>query len=73
MFLALVAFNLLPINILGIVLIIVAITLFILEAKITSYGMLALLGIFTMVLGSLILDPSLVDNAPRHFPLIDLF
>ena len=54
-FLALVAFNLLPINILGIVLIIVAITLFILEAKITSYGMLALLGIFAMVLGSLIL------------------
>ena len=54
-FVALVAFNLLPINILGVVLIIAAITLFILEAKIASYGALALLGISAMVLGSLIL------------------
>lgn len=61
-FLALVAFNLLPINILGVVLIIAAITLFILEATITSYGLLALLGIFTMVLGSLILVETTVPE-----------
>ena len=54
-FLALIAFNLLPINILGVVLIIAAVALFILEAKIVSYGMLAILGISSMILGSLIL------------------
>ena len=42
-FLALIAFNMLPINILGVVLIIAAVALFILEAKIVSYGMLAIL------------------------------
>ena len=54
-FLALVAFNILPINILGVVLILAAIVLFVLEAKMTSYGLLASLGIAVMVLGSLIL------------------
>ncbi len=54
-FLALVAFNILPINLLGAVLILAAIVLFVLEAKITSYGLLASLGIAIMVLGSLIL------------------
>ena len=54
-FLALVAFNILPINLLGVVLILAAIVLFVLEAKMTSYGLLASLGIAAMVLGSLIL------------------
>ena len=54
-FLALVAFNILPINLLGVVLILAAIVLFVLEAKVTSYGLLASLGIAIMVLGSLIL------------------
>ena len=54
-FLALVAFNILPINLLGVVLILAAIVLFVLEAKITSYGLLTSLGIVTMVLGSLVL------------------
>ena len=54
-FLALVAFNILPINLLGVVLILAAIVLFVLEAKVTSYGLLASLGIAVMVLGSLIL------------------
>ena len=57
-FLALVAFNILPINLLGVVLILAAIVLFVLEAKMTSYGLLASLGIAVMVLGSLILIDS---------------
>ena len=57
-FLALVAFNILPINLLGVVLILAAIVLFVLEAKMTSYGLLASLGIGVMVLGSLILIDS---------------
>jgi membrane-bound serine protease (ClpP class) len=57
-FLALVAFNLLPVNFLGVVLIIGAIILFVLEAKITSYGVLAVLGIVAMIVGSLILVDS---------------
>ena len=57
-FLALVAFNILPINLLGVVLILAAIVLFVLEAKMTSYGLLASLGIAAMVLGSLILIDS---------------
>ncbi len=57
-FLALVAFNILPINLLGVVLILAAIVLFALEVKVTSYGLLASLGIAVMVLGSLILIDS---------------
>jgi len=57
-FLALVAFNILPINLLGVVLILAAIVLFALEVKVTSYGLLASLGIVVMVLGSLILIDS---------------
>jgi membrane-bound serine protease (ClpP class) len=58
LFLAMVALNILPINFLGIVLIIGAIVLFVLEAKVTSYGILAILGIIAMVIGSLILIDS---------------
>lgn len=57
-FLALVAFNILPINVLGVVLILLAIVLFVLEVKITSYGLLAVLGIAVMILGALILVDS---------------
>jgi len=57
-FLALVAFNLLPVNFLGVALIFGAIILFVLEAKITSYGVLAVLGIVAMIIGSLILVDS---------------
>jgi membrane-bound serine protease (ClpP class) len=53
-----VALNILPINLLGVVLILGAIVLFVLEAKVTSYGILATLGIIAMVLGSLILIDS---------------
>jgi len=58
LFLAMVALNILPINFLGVVLIIGAIVLFVLEAKVTSYGILAILGMIAMVIGSLILIDS---------------
>ena len=52
----------LPINYAGLLLIFVAIVLFILEVKVTSYGMLTIGGIVAMLLGSLMLidiDPSI--------------
>jgi len=58
LFLAMVAMNILPINMLGVALIVGAIVLFVLEAKVTSYGILAILGIIAMILGSLILIDS---------------
>jgi membrane-bound serine protease (ClpP class) len=56
--LAMYAFNLLPINSMGVLLILLAIGLFILEAKVTSHGALAAGGILAMVLGALILVDS---------------
>ncbi len=56
--LALYAFNLLPINILGVLLILLAIGLFILEANVTSHGALAAGGVIAMVIGALILVDS---------------
>lgn len=56
--LALYAFNLLPINILGVLLILLAIGLFILEANVTSHGALAAGGIVAMVIGAMILVDS---------------
>ena len=51
--LALYAFNLLPINAMGVLLILLALGLFALEAKLTSHGVLAAGGIIAMVLGAL--------------------
>jgi membrane-bound serine protease (ClpP class) len=65
-FLALVAFNILPVNLLGVVLILGAIALFVLEAKLGSYGILAALGIAAMVLGSLILIDSPLPELQVH-------
>jgi membrane-bound serine protease (ClpP class) len=45
----------LPVNAAGILLIILAIVFFILELKITSYGMLSVAGLLSMVLGSVML------------------
>jgi len=53
--LALFALHLLPINYAGVLLILLALTLFILEAKFISHGILATGGIAAMVLGSLML------------------
>src|SRR6202011_2410540 len=53
--LALYAMHLLPVNIAGVLLILTALGLFILEAKYTSHGVLALGGIVAMLLGAMFL------------------
>ena len=53
--LALYAFNLLPINYAGLVLILLALVLLALEVKITSHGVLAAGGIVALVIGAMIL------------------
>ncbi len=56
--LAMYAFNLLPINTLGVLLILLALVLFALEVKVTSHGALAAGGVLAMVIGALILVDS---------------
>lgn len=56
--LAFFAFQTLPVNYAGILLILVAIVLFVLEAKIVSYGLLSVGGVVAMLIGSLML----IDN-----------
>ena len=58
--LALFAFQSLPVNYAGALLIILALVLFILEVKVTSYGMLTVGGILSLALGSLMLIDSSV-------------
>jgi membrane-bound serine protease (ClpP class) len=53
--LALYAMHLLPVNFAGVLLILLAIALFILEAKFTSHGVLGLGGVVAMLLGALFL------------------
>jgi len=53
--LAMYAFNLLPINSMGVLLILVGIALLALEVKVTSHGILAGVGILVLVLGALFL------------------
>jgi membrane-bound serine protease (ClpP class) len=55
MVLALYAMHILPVNLAGVFLIILALALFILEAKFTSHGVLAAGGIISMILGALFL------------------
>jgi membrane-bound serine protease (ClpP class) len=60
--LALYGFHMLPINLTGVLLIVVAIALFILEAKVQGFGILGLGGIVAAVIGSMILiDVSLPE------------
>jgi membrane-bound serine protease (ClpP class) len=56
--LAFYSFQTLPVNYAGVLLIILAIILFILEIKVTSFGMLTIGGIITMTIGSLMLFES---------------
>ncbi len=56
--LAFYAFQTLPVNYAGLLLIILALILFILEIKITSHGVLTLGGIISMIIGSLMLFES---------------
>lgn len=53
----------LPVNYAGLLLILLAILLFILEVKVTSYGLLTIGGIISMVLGSLML----IEQPPEEF------
>lgn len=55
--LALLAFQVLPISFAGLALIGLAIVFFLLEIKVTSYGLLAVAGLVAFVLGSLMLFP----------------
>jgi membrane-bound serine protease (ClpP class) len=56
--LALFAFQTLPVNYIGVLLMLLAIVLFILEIKVVSYGMLTIGGMVAMTLGSLMLVDS---------------
>ncbi len=58
LFLFLMAVRVLPINLAGLALIILAIVLFILELKIASYGLLTVGGIVSFIIGSMILFDS---------------
>jgi len=53
--LALYAMHLLPVNIAGVLLILTAVTLFVLEAKYTSHGVLLLGGVVAMIFGAIFL------------------
>ena len=64
--LALYAFNLLPINYMGVLLIALALGLFILEVKLTSHGALAAAGIIALVIGAMILVNSPWPEARIH-------
>jgi membrane-bound serine protease (ClpP class) len=65
--LALYGFHMLPINLTGVLLIVVAIGLFVLEAKVGGFGVLGLGGIVAAVVGSLILID--VPNPELRLPL----
>jgi membrane-bound serine protease (ClpP class) len=56
--LALFALSVLPVNYAGILLIVLAVVFFIAEVKVTSYGLLALAGLVSFILGSLMLIDS---------------
>jgi len=67
--LAFFALQVLPINYAGLLLILVAIVLFIMEVKITSFGLLTIGGIIAMLLGSLML----IEQPPDNFaPVISI-
>lgn len=63
------ALQTLPVNYAGLLLILLAIILFILEVKITSFGLLTIGGIIAMILGSLML----IEQPPDNFqPVISI-
>jgi membrane-bound serine protease (ClpP class) len=65
--LALFAFHLLPINYLGVILILLALALFALEVKVTSHGVLAAGGVVAMIIGAMILVNSPWPSARISF------
>jgi membrane-bound serine protease (ClpP class) len=56
--LAFFAFQMLPVNYAGVALILLGVILFIAEVKITSYGMLSVAGVISLLLGSIMLIDS---------------
>ena len=60
--LAIFSFQILPINYVGLLLILLAVALFILEVKVHSYGFLSIGGIISMVIGSMMLINSPVPE-----------
>jgi membrane-bound serine protease (ClpP class) len=62
--LALFALQVLPVNHVGILLIILSIVLFVMEVKITSFGLLSIAGIISMAMGSIMLFET-ADSALR--------
>ena len=64
--LAIFAFHLLPINYMGVILILLALAMFALEVKVTSHGALAVGGIVSMVIGAMILVDSPWPAARIH-------
>jgi membrane-bound serine protease (ClpP class) len=67
MLLALYAMQILPVNIVGVLLILLALALFVLEAKFTSHGVLLLGGIVSMLLGAMFLVRSPLTPAGVTF------
>jgi membrane-bound serine protease (ClpP class) len=65
--LALYAMHLLPVNFAGVLLILLALALFILEAKLTSHGVLAIGGVISMILGALFLIRSPLTSGGVSF------
>ncbi len=68
--LAFYSFQTLPVNYAGLLLIVLAIVLFILEIKITSYGLLTLGGLVSMIIGSIMLFDSPVPFFRLSFKVI---
>jgi membrane-bound serine protease (ClpP class) len=64
--LALFAFNMLPVNWAGVALIALAIVLFVLEATVTSHGLLAIGGIVAMIAGGLMLVEGPIPQLRVH-------
>ncbi len=68
--LAIFAFQILPINYVGLLLILLAIALFILEVKVHSYGVLTVGGIVAMIIGSMMLINSPLPELRPSLQLI---
>ena len=67
MILALFAFNILPVNWTGAVLILLALAMFVLEATVTSHGILAVGGILAMIAGAMMLVPGPIPQLRIQF------
>ena len=68
--LALFAFNLLPVNLTGVLLILLAIALFVVEATVPSHGVLAMGGIAALVFGGLMLVEGPIPELRIQLPTV---